>query len=536
MKSEMPNIVADTEWNARRPLALAGAGLLLGLITERLFYDRALGVSFPLWVAAILIALLVSAWYEDRRPAPAALALLVPTVALAALVPLRVEPMTTFLAVVLTLGLLAVQVRLFRPGGFLHWGWLDLALAGVWVPLEAWLRPWPTLASVEQKATGGERAKARTVSVVRGLILALPVLIIFTALLSAADLVFGDMVEQALAWLNLERLLEFFGRATFVLLAALFLLGALVAALRRSEDEPVVRQGKPLVPAFLGMIETLIVLGAVDLIFLLFVAVQFRYFFGGEANITATAYTYAEYARQGFGELVFAGALALGLIFTLAAVSRREAQRDRRLFDGFSVGLVAMVMVMLVSAFQRLLLYEQAYGFTRLRSYTHVFILWLGLLFAGFVVLLVRDQLRRFAPASLLAAVGFALSLAALNVDVFIVRQNFQHQQSIGQLDAWYLTTLSDDAVPAIVARLDRVPDDERPTLLAGLSCRRHILAERAETSSWPSFRLPAAQAASALEAVAGQLADYPIEEDEWGSSQITLDEDEIYYCGSYGW
>jgi hypothetical protein len=35
---------------------------------------------------------------------------------------------------------------------------------------------------------------------------------------------------------------------------------------------------------------------------------------------------------------------------------------------------------------------------------------------------------------------------------------------------------------------------------------------------------------------VAGQLADYPIEEDEWGSSQITLDEDEIYYCGSYGW
>ena len=528
--------LAQDGWASHKPLLLAAVALALGLLTERLFYGRALGVSFPLWVTGVLIGLVGWSWYEGRQPAPAGLALLVPTLALAALVPLRVEPMTTFLAVSLTLVMLTILVRIYRPGGFFKWGWLDFALAGVWVPLEAWLRPWPTLAAVEKQATGGQRSKARTLSVLRGLLLALPVLIVFTALLSAADLVFGDLVEQALAWLNLDRLLELFGRLTFVLLSGLFLLGALVAALRRSEDDGLVRAGQALVKPFLGIVETLIVLGAVDLIFLLFVVVQFRYFFGGEANITATGYTYAEYARQGFGELVFVGFLALALILTLVTIGKRQTDRLRRWFTGFAAPLVGLVLVMLVSAFQRLLLYEQAYGFTRLRSYTHVFILWLGLLFAAFIVLLLGNQLRRFAPLSLLASVGFALSLAVLNVDAFIVRQNFQHQQSIGQLDAWYLTTLSDDAVPAIVARLDHVPADERPRLLAGLACRRHLLSQRAERAGWPSFRLPHAQAAAALERVAEQLTAYSIEEDEWGFGQIALGEDEIYYCGSYVW
>jgi hypothetical protein len=58
-------------------------------------------------------------------------------------------------------------------------------------------------------------------------------------------------------------------------------------------------------PISLGAIEAGVMLGLLDLLFLAFVAVQVRYFFGGSALVQATTgLTYAEYARRGFFELV----------------------------------------------------------------------------------------------------------------------------------------------------------------------------------------------------------------------------------------
>jgi hypothetical protein len=42
----------------------------------------------------------------------------------------------------------------------------------------------------------------------RGILLALPVVAVFTVFLAAADLIFADYVESVLRWLNLERILE----------------------------------------------------------------------------------------------------------------------------------------------------------------------------------------------------------------------------------------------------------------------------------------------------------------------------------------
>src|SRR4030067_722704 len=102
-----------------------------------------------------------------------------------------------------------------------------------------------------------------------------------------------------------------------------------------------------------------------------------------------------------------------------------------------------------------------AYGFSRLRTYTHVFMIWLGLLL---VVVVVLEMLRREHAVGLvmvLAALGFVISLSALNVDAFIVKQNIEREirgtgdetiaQGRADLDAQYFLDLSDDAVPSLV-------------------------------------------------------------------------------------
>lgn len=527
-KKESPK---EADWHPRDPLGLALVGLILGVAAERGFNGQPLGISFPVWLGLMSLALWGWSRREGRLPALGASVLLPLPALTGALVVLRSEPMTTFLAVSSAFTLFVVLIRVYRPGGLLRWGWLDYLVAGLWVPLEGWLRPWWTLNETQRWLTREQQGAKRALAVLRGLLLALPILIVFTALLSAADLVFQELVEEALAWLNLERIFEWLGRITFALLAAVFAIGLLETALRRGRQEARVRDGQPLLKPFVGIVETTVVLASIDLIFAIFVGVQFRYFFGGEANIHAAGFTYSEYARRGFGELVLVSALTLGLILALAAWGRREDGRSRHVFNVFSGLMVALTAVMLLSAFGRLTLYEQAYGFTRLRTYTHVAILWLAALFAAFLGLLFSRHLHRFPAAALVGALGFTVTMAGLNVDGFIVARNFEHLEAIGRLDGYYLARLSSDSVPALVEHLEAAPAEERPILLAGLSCHQLRLDRRAEQAGWPSFRWSHRRAEAALAAIAGELAEHPAEVVNDAYAEVDLGEDESFYC-----
>jgi hypothetical protein len=286
---------------------------------------------------------------------------------------------------------------------------------------------------------------------------------------------------------------------------------------------------KPLVTPFLGFTEAAVVLGAVVLLFALFALVQFQYFFGGQTNIGVQGYTYADYARRGFGELVAVAFISLLLFLGLSAVTRRTNQAQRWAFSGLGLGMVALVGVMLFSAFQRLVLYEGAYGFSRLRAYTHIFMIWLGLLLAAVVVLDILRKERAFALAALLASLGFAITLTLLNVDGFIVRQNVARAAAGGSLDVPYLASLSSDSLPVLVHEFQdqSLPGLTRDAVGAALVCHEQLSSAR-QDRSWRSFTLSVWQADQALQKVQVQLDRYQIVDGDWPVKILTPGS--IYY------
>lgn len=517
-------------------LPVALIALALGLAAEILFYGHTPGISFPIWATLSLAGLLAAASIENVQPSRWEVLLALPIVFLSWMTIFRQEPFTVFLGVAGTLILFAIWIRTFRAGSLLRFGWLDFAVALIWVPIETWLRPWATASAAWRQAVGEGRGRSGASAILRGLLLALPVLILFTALLTAADAIFQDIVEQALAWLNIDWLLETFGRILFAIVAALVSLGALVAALVKPGERRLQGEDKPLLKPFLGFTESAIILGAVDILFLLFVIVQFRYFFGGEANITAAGYTYSEYARRGFGELVTVAFLSLGMILLLGYFSRREAPSQRLGFNILSTFLVLMLGVMLVSALQRLLLYEGAYGFTRLRTYTHVFIPWLGVLLVVFVVLLYSGRLRRIAPLSFLIGLGFIVSMAALNIDAFIVERNLERFRGGEGIDVPYLISLSTDAAPPLAGFAQEAPADVQGELLPQLACQLDQLQTQEQERGWQSFTVSQNRALQALQEL--ELLDrYEVKNSEGYPFEAVGPDGEVVDCLYwYGW
>ncbi|MGH9903050.1 MAG: DUF4173 domain-containing protein, partial [Pyrinomonadaceae bacterium] len=203
-------------------------------------------------------------------------------------------------------------------------------------------------------------------------------------------------------------------------------------------------------PFSLGVVEIGVALGLVNVLFFWFVAVQVRYFFGGaEWVVNSSGLTYAEYARRGFFELVWVAALVLPVLLAAHWLLHRENPAHENVFRALAGAQLALLFVIMASAGARMRLYQSEYGMTELRLYTTAFMCWLALVLLWFAfTVLVRGERERFACGALVAGLCVLGALHALNPDRFIVRTNASLAGAGRVFDAGYAASLSADAVP----------------------------------------------------------------------------------------
>ncbi len=521
----------------KQPKRLWLLAFALGWSFDLLFWNLpALGISFPVFTTLTLISGILLLWKTGLRPARQTWYLLLPLGFFLLATFLRLEPLTAFLSHLLTLFLLAVFTLTYQTGRWPLYsladyfaGFLRLFFSLIAEPLIFQTQAANARADAEERGEAQPRQPSTFWPIARGLLFAIPILAFFTTLLASADLVFAQRVENLVEVFSLERLPEYIFRLIYIAMLAYALAGMFLHAAKPKDDEKLIGLEKPLVPTFLGFTESAIVLGSVNLLFASFVLVQFQYFFGGLQNIHLDGYTYADYARNGFGELVTVAFFSLLLLLSLSAITRREQGQQRQVFSGLGIFLVAMVGVMLVSAFQRLLLYEMAYGFTRLRAYTHVFIIWLGLLLLATILLELRNRQRAFGLAALIASLGFAATLTLMNIDGFIVRQNVTRHLQGDRLDVGYLASLSTDAVPALAGYYQSPATDAttRDRVGAALAC---FNAKTTQLNDWRSFHLSRFRAGQLLARL--NLSDYQLDGFS-GYSTVITPRGEEYPCYS---
>ena len=495
--------------------------ILLAWSFDFLFWKKPIGINFAIYVTLCLVTGILLLRADGLRFSHHSGLLLLPIAFLAAMTFIRLEPLTMLLSVSAALFLMGIFTITYLRGEWIRYSLLDTIFGYLRLFGSMIARPLGFATQVRRAQPSlSQKRSAHIWPIVRGFIIALPVTAIFVALLSSADpifaLRFGDLIDL----FNIDNLPEYIFRLVYVLILGYALVGAFLHAAQKSDEKI---EEKTWISPFLGFTEAAIVLGSLTILFVIFVVIQFQYFFGGQANISIEGYTFSEYARKGFGELVAVAFFSLLLLLGLGAITHRQTETQRRVFSGFGAGLVGLVIVMLISAYQRLVLYEAAYGFSRLRTYTHVFMIWLGILLVGVVLLEMLRRERTIGLAMLLASFGFVISLNVLNVDALIVKQNIQREihgpagetssQRLVDLDAQYFLDLSDDAVPSLVNayQTQALPAPVREKVGASLACIRYTRDLDGLELPWQSFHFSRFNADRALVAVKRQLDAYKI-------------------------
>ncbi|GAA2330638.1 DUF4173 domain-containing protein [Dactylosporangium salmoneum] len=309
----------------------------------------------------------------------------------------------------------------------------------------------------EDEQPHGDRGVRMLVSIGIGVLL----LVVFGALFASADAAFGRVVGAIVPQLDAGTV----SRWVFVGLAAA---GASLGAAFLVANPSSVGDGSPRSGRPVRRIEWLVPVGAVLALFVLFVAVQLAVLFGDRDYVMRTVgLTFAQYARKGFWQLLVITLLTLLVMGVTARKAPRASRADRSLLR-LVLGLLALCSLVVVgSALWRMNVYEQAYGFTRLRVFVSAFELWLGGLF-GLVLLAGLAGARRRAAWLGRAAAGLwvvtLLGLAVLNPDRFIAAHNVDRANASNS-DIWYLRSLSADAAP----ELDRLPTGARECALSDI-------------------------------------------------------------------
>lgn len=416
------------------------ASLLIGIATDSLFRQQIFGLNFIIWTYAWIVISLTWAKVKKRASPEFILHTLFGLVS-SGLVFVRSEPIVQFWLVTITL------VSIGNIFSLIHiQNATALQLTKRWVELVVSYLGSVSLLKVNV-------TKKVTKPLPWAWLVAVPIISLFIGLFSSSDKVFSsgftwlaDVLEAIGNWLSNFDIGQLVGVSFWVLTSLLALL--LLAKNTRKVNEHELALKRFITPK-----DAMIILCSVAVVFGAYVLIQVVYLFG---NVSLPdGITYADYARRGYGELLVATVISCGIVYYLA----RAVKVRSTLVQQFSVLLLALNTLVVLSAWKRLNLYESAYGWTMTR-----FVARMGLvcMFIG-IILLVLFILDKLSARKLFLANWYVLKLvlitAAILNPVGLITQKNMSELSNREvpLDTYHLLSQSPDSYLAICKYLPQV-------------------------------------------------------------------------------
>lgn len=275
----------------------------------------------------------------------------------------------------------------------------------------------------------------------RGVIIAIPVLVVLFKLLSGADPIFAKLFGNVSFSVSLQAIISLF------LFTLAFFWGITTVKDRFfithiENEKPEIKGSIP--------IEALVVTVSAALLFGLYLYIQIKYLFIQVPEIQLqhlgiNIKTYSEYVRQGFFQLLIAAGIATSIVAYILQTFHTIARKQKLPLQLSMMVLTLETEFLLVSAAKRLYLYAGAHGLTISRILGIVFLVWLSTVLLLMVVGTVkRIKKMYFFIIFFVITMSAFISINVLSIDSIIATS---YPPTVNEeVDYIYITMLSPDA------------------------------------------------------------------------------------------
>ena len=343
-------------------------GIILSLLQSILFWEKEPGISVMLFVISVLVGLIYLMYKDKKVENKKAFLLAIPITLLSATYFIYhntlFQTMNVLIIVMLTIIMCIYATRLHVKIQELLTKAIEL-LAGTFESIR------DVIDSLKHKFTKkedieNEKSEKRK-QILKSFIYAIPVVFIVFLLLMSADSIFANIFENIFGeFKNIfmaENFVMFCLRICIIVIFFFIFSGFLVNLLKKdtmfnSENE------EKMVEIHIEKMTLNMILTILNIFYFMFSIIQFTSLF---SNIHTNDFDYATYARQGFFQLMLISLINIVMI-VLAKVNKGNISNYTK---GMSMLTLLFTIVILLSAFFRMNLYEKAYGYTYLRLFVY---------------------------------------------------------------------------------------------------------------------------------------------------------------------
>lgn len=303
-----------------------------------------------------------------------------------------------------------------------------------------------------RETTLSDETKKKVFAVLAGIVIGIPMLLFTGMMLSSADAYFASLFEEAFDflfdfdWDIYELMSDVLKIGITILLMFLLSYGTILYINRRKGIEALVHKEKTRWDSYVAITFSALI----SIMYGLFVWVQIAGLFMGALTLPE-GYTYAEYARQGFFQLVFVCLFNVCLVLICMSCFKKH-----KVLQMLLTVISLCTYVMLISSVYRMFLYIREYHLTFLR----VFVLWaivvIAVVMAGVIIAIYKERFPLFMYL-LICVTSLYIGFAAMHPDYVIAKYNIAQKEAGDEVDEGYLRNeLSMDAAAPIFEMFEK--------------------------------------------------------------------------------
>ncbi|WP_026495012.1 DUF4153 domain-containing protein [Butyrivibrio sp. WCD3002] len=297
------------------------------------------------------------------------------------------------------------------------------------------------------KRKDGDKPKNKNLpAVIAGLCIAVPLLFVVVALLASADLVFSNMLEHILDLIELPENIEDYFGITLMLVWSLLLFYTVFRSLSKGKAGAHEARNIGINPVVAITFTSLL-----SAVYLLFSVIQIVYLFMGNMTLPEK-YTYAEYAHEGFYQL-----LAVSIMNFVIVMTCKRLFSENTILKVILTIIGACTYIMIASSAFRMFMYIDVYHLTFLRVFVLWFLAVLAVCLAYLIFYLYADRFPIYNACMVTVTVMY-LAFVFANPDYHIAKYDMNYlnkavdtREYSGTVEYYLMYEISPDAVPAYV-------------------------------------------------------------------------------------
>ena len=429
--------------------------LLLSIWNILLFYGNRLGISVILFMIPLLIFIYIFLKKNDKIQNKKGLLFLIPIVLLSLTFTLFDNELFTFLnCIVITLLFGVMYVFTIKPVDRL----MDLVDKTITLLISPISYIGKFFRVSTSKISDKLKVSPKAKKVLLSILIVLPIVVVIVALLSSADMIFGNIFENIFGGIRdfLEDILfdDFVGRIiTFIIV--FFAIGTsmmyLLYEYPRKDEKTIVKENKTR-----DVFTLKLLVSVLNVIYIIFDVIQIKSLM---LHSVSSGINYAEYARQGFFELMFVSIINIAIILISKKFETKDNKKDFNYINIMNVLMIVLTIIIIVSSFLRMNLYESAYGYTTLRLLVYVTLMTETILMIPTVMYIFNSNVNIFKCYLYIILTAYVVT-NFMNIDYMIARRNVNRYYVNDRIDVEYLKNYRYDNIPILLELYHKTEDE----------------------------------------------------------------------------